>query len=122
MRAQIYRVSGVDLTAIEGIGAQTAQIVMGEIGWDLSRFASEKHFTSWLALCPDHRISAGKILSRQTRHAPNRAANALRLAASHVGTKSQRAGQLLSPDERQVGSHCGHYCHGAQTARASSID
>lgn len=82
VRYQLYRVSGADLTALEGVGLLTAQVVLSEVGWDLSRFPTEKHFTSWLALCPDHRISAGKILSRKTRHAPNRAAHALRLAAT----------------------------------------
>ena len=104
VRAQIYRVSGVDLTAIEGIGAQTAQIVMSEIGWDLSRFPSEKHFTSWLALCPDHRISAGKILSRQTRHAPNRAANALRLAASTLEQSPSALGNYFRRMKGKLGA------------------
>jgi transposase len=60
LRAELHRWAGVDLTAIEGFGVLTAQIILGEIGPDVSRWPSEKHFTSWLGLCPDHRISGGQ--------------------------------------------------------------
>lgn len=82
LRVEIHRWTGVDLTAIEGIGVLTAQVVLSEIGTDMNRWRSEKHFTSWLGLCPDNRISGGKILSRHTRHVINRVTDALRLAAT----------------------------------------
>jgi transposase len=80
-RQALYRMAGVDLTAVEGIDATTALIVLSEIGTDMSRWPSEKHFASWLGLCPQHRISGGKILGRRTRPGSSRAAQALRLAA-----------------------------------------
>jgi transposase len=80
-RARLYRLSGVDLTRIEGIGENTALTLLGEIGLDMGRWPSVKHFTSWLGLCPSHRISGGKVISRQTRSGASRAAQALRLAA-----------------------------------------
>jgi transposase len=73
--------SGVDLTAIEGIDAPTALTLLSDIGLDLSRFPRLKHFCSWLGLCPPHQISAGKIKSRHVRPGANRVAQALRLAA-----------------------------------------
>ena len=82
LRGQLYRISGVDLTRIEGINVLTAQTVVSEVGLDMSAWPTEKHFASWLGLCPDHRISGGKILKRRTRPVSNRAATALRLAAS----------------------------------------
>ncbi len=57
-------------------------MILSEIGTDMSRWPSEKHFTSWLGLCPDHRISGGQILSRHTRRVVHRVADALRLAAT----------------------------------------
>jgi transposase len=73
--------SGADLTVLEGIDENTALVILGEIGADVSRFPTVKHFTSWLGLCPQHRGSAGKIKSRGVRRGANRAGRALRLAA-----------------------------------------
>jgi transposase len=80
-RALLFRMAGVDLTAIEGISETTALVILSEIGTDLSRFPTEKNFVSWLGLCPQHRGSAGKIFTRRVRRGANRAARALRMAA-----------------------------------------
>ncbi len=80
-RARLYCVCGVDLTAIEGIDETTALVLLSEIGTDMSRWLSLKHFCSWLGLCPQHKISGGKILSRRVRRGSSRAKRALRLAA-----------------------------------------
>jgi transposase len=90
LRGELPRWAGVDLTAIEGFGVLTAQIILGEIGHAMSRWPSEKHFTSWLGLCPDHRISGGQVLSRHTRRVLNKVSHALRQAAV-TPQKSQTA-------------------------------
>jgi transposase len=77
----LQRMSGVDLLVIEGISDSTALVVLSEIGCDMSKWPTEKHFTSWLGLCPQHRGTGGKIRSRRVRRGANRAARALRLAA-----------------------------------------
>lgn len=82
LREARYRKLGVDLTAMEGVGATVALTVLTEVGPDLIAFPSEKHFCSWLGLCPDHRISGGKILSRRTRRVVHRLSDVLRLAAT----------------------------------------
>ena len=51
-RTSLFEASGVDLTRIPGIDTRTALKVISEIGVDLARFPSVKHFTSWLGLCP----------------------------------------------------------------------
>jgi len=81
LRTELYRITGVDLTEIPGIQATTAHTLIAEIGTDMSKFPSAKHFASWLGLCPDNRVSGGKILSVKTRAVSNRAAGALRIAA-----------------------------------------
>jgi transposase len=80
-RARLYCVCGVDLTAIEGIDETTALVLLSEIGTDMSRWPSLKHFCSWLGLCPQHKTSGGEILSRRVRRGSSRAKRALRLAA-----------------------------------------
>lgn len=79
---ELHRISGVDLTRIDGIDVGVAQTMISEVGLDMSRWEDEDHFASWLGLCPDNRITGGKILRRGTRHVINRAATALRLAAT----------------------------------------
>jgi transposase len=92
LRAELYRISGADLTTIDAIGEQTAQVVISEVGLDMSRFKSEKHFTSWLGLCPDNRKSGGKVLSAKTRKTKNRAKQALRLAAQGLQSSKSALG------------------------------
>jgi transposase len=81
LREVLYRKFGSDLTAIEGIGVTTALVILTEVGPNLDDFKTEKHFCSWLGLCPDNRISGGIVLSSHTRRVINRASDALRLAA-----------------------------------------
>lgn len=81
LRTELYRLLGVDLTEVPGLGALTLYTLFSEIGRDLSAFPTYKHFCSWLGLCPHNRISGGKVLSSQTRDVKSRASQALRLAA-----------------------------------------
>jgi len=81
LQTHLHRIFGVDLTQVPGINVLTAQTLLAEIGPDFSRFASGPELTSWLGLCPDNRVSGGKVLSVKTRKVKNRAATALRMAA-----------------------------------------
>lgn len=80
LKDHLCRITGVDLTRIAGLEVQTVQIIISEVGVDMSRWNTEKQFASWLGLCSDNRISGGKVLKRGTRQVVNRA-TALRLAA-----------------------------------------
>lgn len=104
LREELYRCTGVDLTAIEGIGVLTAQVVISEIGLDMTRWRSEKHFASWLGLCPDHRISGGKVLSRHTRHVLNPVADALRIAATTLQKSKTALGAFYRRMRGRLGS------------------
>lgn len=81
LREHMHRILGVDLTLVPGIGSMTASTIFSEIGADVSKFPTEKHFLSWLRLCPENRISGGKLLSSHGCGSANRAAQALRIAA-----------------------------------------
>src|SRR2546423_7230941 len=81
LRGELYRIVGVDLTDIPGINAVTAHTIISEVGTDVSRFRNASAFASWLGLCPEKRVSGGKLLSCKTRKGKNRAAIALRLCA-----------------------------------------
>jgi len=97
LRSELYRISGVDWSQINGIDVLTAQTVMAECGADLSAFGSEKQFASWIGLCPTNEQSGGKILNRRTRKVVNRATVAFRNAArtllrsqSYLGAQYRR--------------------------------
>ena len=97
LRTELYRITGIDWTQINGIDVMTAQAVIAEAGADLSAFPSEKQFASWLGLCPTNEQSGGKILNRRTRKVVNRATVAFRNAAltllrsqSYLGAQYRR--------------------------------
>jgi transposase len=102
---ELHRISGVDLTRIDGIDVGVAQTLISEVGLDMARWPDEHHFASWLGLCPDNRITGGKVIRRGTRPVINRAATALRIAAttllrsqSYLGAQYRRLrGKLGAP-------------------------
>jgi len=89
-RAELLRVTGVDLVAVHGISASLAQTILTEIGTDMSKWPTEKHFASWLGVAPHNDISGGKILRSRTLPTDNRAGQAFRQAAASV-SRSQCA-------------------------------
>jgi transposase len=103
VRDALYRFSGVDLTVIEGIDQNTALTILSEIGRDMSKWPSAKHFVSWLGLCPQHQSSAGKIKKRRVRKGANPAARALRLAAQGC----HHAKNALGAFYRRIQARCG---------------
>ncbi len=84
IRKHLKRISGVDLSAVDGFGVSLAQTVIMEVGTDMSKFPDEKHFCSWLGLAPKHEISGGKVLKNKTLKTKNRAGQAFRMAANSV--------------------------------------
>jgi len=84
IRKHLKRISGVDLSAVDGFGVSLAQTVIMEVGTDMSKFLNEKHFCSWLGLAPKHEISGGKVLKNKTLKTKNRAGQAFRMAAHSV--------------------------------------
>jgi len=81
----LFRALGVDLTLIEGIDVGTALVILAEIGVDVSRFPTEKHFASWLRLCPPQEESNNTKKRRNRRKGTNRVSIALRMAARSAG-------------------------------------
>jgi transposase len=81
VRAHLVRLLGIDLVDIIGISESLAQTILSEIGTDMSRFPTSKHFCSWLGLAPHNDISGGKVLRSRVMKVHNRAGQALRQAA-----------------------------------------
>jgi hypothetical protein len=80
----LYRLANTDLSELDGIGPYTALRLISEIGTDMSRWRTDRHFTSWLTLAPNNRISGGRLLSSKTQPSASRAAAILRMAAQSL--------------------------------------
>src|SRR5215471_15053312 len=92
LRQNLFRRSGRDLTEIDGIDGMTAMTILSEVGWDMSKWKTENHFVSWLHLCPDNKISGGKIIGKGRMPTNNRATTVLRMAASTLLTSESYLG------------------------------
>jgi len=92
LATSLYNMTGVDLTQVEGIDALTAQVILSEIGPDVSKWPTVKHFASWLGLAPQNDVSGGRVLRRGTKKTNNRAANALRVAAQSLARSHSALG------------------------------
>ncbi len=104
VRAALYYVVGIDLTEIEGMGPMTALTIISEIGPEVSKFATVKHFCSWLGLCPQVKKSGGRVLSSRTRPGVNRAAAAFQMAASSLHGSKGALGAFLRHKKAQLGA------------------
>ena len=104
IRAPLHQLTGgVDLTQIDGIAPYTALKLISEIGPDMSRWPTEKHFTSWLTLAPKNKISGGRLLSSRTQPSANRAAGVLRMTAMSLGRTQTALGAFYRRLAARIG-------------------
>ncbi len=92
-REMLYRMIGTDLTRLDGLDGYSVLKLIAEIGTDMSRWKTDKHFASWLSLCPGNKVSGGRRLSRRTRKSANRAAAILRQAVNGLHHSSSAWGR-----------------------------
>src|SRR5436309_661953 len=97
LREGLFRMTGTDLTRIDGIDVMTATTIISEAGWDMSKWKTEDHFVSWLRLCPDNRISGNKVIGKGRLPTNNpitiaskMAATTLRLSKTYLGAQFRR--------------------------------
>lgn len=84
LRVALYRMTGVDLTAIHGMSPQTVLTLIGEVGVDMTKWPSDDHFASWLRLCPNNRITGGRSHGGRPLPTRNRAAEVFRKCAENL--------------------------------------
>ncbi len=104
MRGQLFKLTGVDLFSISGFGADTLLTLAGEVGFDMTAWKTEKHFTSWLSLCPGTNKSGGKVLTGKTKRSANRAKAAFRMAASTLGRSKTALGAFFRRIKARAGA------------------
>jgi transposase len=105
LRQALWRFANVDLTTIDGISAHSAQVILTEVGADLTAFPSENHFASWLRLCPRKAISGGKPLKKRPNGTgASRIAGALRTAAVSIQRSKTALGAAYRRTARYKGA------------------
>jgi transposase len=104
LNSELIRITGVDLVKIPGIGASSALSIIAEIGLDMNRWRSAKHFASWLGLCPGNKVSGGKRLSGKSKPCANRVAVVLRIAANSLYKSECAFGAFLRRMKARLGS------------------
>jgi transposase len=102
-RAELYRIFGADLTNVPGNSAITAQTILCEVGTDVSGFRNASAFASWLGLCPEKKISGGKVLFTNSRHVRSRVATALRMGAQSLHHAKDYLGEFFRRIARKLG-------------------
>jgi hypothetical protein len=112
LRQTGYRVLGVDLTQMDGLNGNFVPVRLTEVGADLSRFRSSAAFARGLTLCPNPRVTGGKVLKSKTKKGASRLAKAFRMAANNA--QEPIALSRLFPALRgEDGSTGSHYRDGA---------
>jgi len=104
LRNHLYRITGVDLTVIDGLGGQSCLQLISEIGTDMSFWPTEKHFASWLCLCPGNKKTGGRSISGKSRASANRAATVLRLAAQSLANADCALGAFYRRMKSRLGA------------------
>jgi transposase len=104
LKTELHRLYGVDLTRIPGLGVETVQAIFGEVGRDFTKFRSASAFASWLTLCPNNKISGGKILSSHTKKTASRASSILRFAAQSLHHSKSALGNFYRRMRARLGA------------------
>ena len=104
LASSLFRLTGIDLTQIDGVDELTIQKVLSETGTDMSKWPTVKHFASWLCLCPNNKITGGKIIQTGVRPTKNRASVALRIAAASLKNSNSALGAFYRRIRARHGS------------------
>ena len=104
VRGELYQMTGVDLTQIDGLNENSVLKILSETGADVSAWPTEKHFASWLGLCPGNKVTGGKTLSSKTKPCANRAAAAFRMAAFGLLNSNSALGAYCRRQRTRLGA------------------
>lgn len=103
LRERLYEMIGMDLTTIPALDALTIQALVAETGLDMSKWRTEKHFTSWATLAPNRRISGGRLLPSRPETSASRVARALKMAAQSLSHSDSALGVFYRRLRARIG-------------------
>jgi transposase len=104
VRRELFKLVGVDLTRVPGLHVSSVQALLAEIGTDMRKFPTVKHFCSWLGLAPHNDITGGQVKRSRTLPTHNRAGQVLRVAAQSVGRGQSGLGAYYRTQKARLGA------------------
>lgn len=113
----LIKILGVDITKMFGVSEVLALEIISETGIDMTKWPTKKHFTSWLNLVPNNRVSGGKLLKHKRIKKKNKAGQAFLMAAYAL----QRSDHWLGAFLRRIKSKHGPTVAIKATARKLAI-
>src|ERR1700741_5438788 len=117
LREGLFRLTGTDLTRLDGIYVRTATTVISEAGYDMSKWQTENHFVSWLRLCPDNRISGDRVIGKGRLPTNNPISIALKMAATTLRQSKTYLGAQFRRLRTRLGDPIGIKAMAAKLAR-----
>ena len=111
--SELQRITGVDLTRIDGIDVMVAQTLLSEVGLDMSRWNTEAHFSSWLGLCPDNRISGDKLLGKGTAACSQPRRHSTAVGGQESDSQPELPRSPIPSFAHKARRTQGYYCYGS---------
>jgi hypothetical protein len=114
LRTELFRITGTDLTQIDGIDVVTATTILSEVGWDMSKWQAEHHFVSWLRLCPQSQWGQ----DHWERAAADQQSNyqCVENGSQQLTDEQHLCGSAVPSTQNQAGGSGGHQGHGSQAS------
>jgi transposase len=105
IRSYLYRIYGIDVMAMSGLNEMGALTLLAELGTDLkNKWPRVEQFISWLNVCPNNKISGGKLISsRLMKKKANAASQAFRYAAGGVQNSKSWIGDYFRRSKAKGG-------------------
>lgn len=113
----LNEIIGVDLCQIEGINESSVLELIAEIGTDMTKWKNAKHFSAWLNLVPNTKISGGKVLTSKMTKKKNHAGQTLRMSASTLSRSKSALGDYHRKMRYRVGKKGAVVCTAHKTAK-----
>ena len=104
LTSYLKKILDVDVTEIFGISELTALTILSEVGTDMTKWKTEHHFTSWLGLAPNTKISGGKVISSRIQKKKHHAGQAFRIAANSLGNSKSPLGDYYRRIRAKAGA------------------
>jgi len=104
IREHLERITGVDLLAVKGFNTGSVLTILSEVGNDMSKWKTEKHFTNWLGLSPNNKITGGKVLSSKTKKTKSYASKTFRLCAQSLANSHSYLGGFYRRLKARLGA------------------
>ena len=107
VRSLLKIIVGIDICKVDGISEISAIELISEIGTDMNKWKNEKHFSAWLNVTPNTKITGGKIISSKMQKKKNYAGQTLRMAASTLSQSKKPIGNYARKMKSRLGKKGG---------------